>query len=249
MSSPLALHEVQFSWAESGQTLYQNLSLPLLSGQVYGLLGRNGAGKTTLLRLLCGGLSPKHGEVRLQAEAGAPTLLVSKRQPESLREIVFVPETIALPPLKVEAFGKLFGAFYPRFSQERFLQNLAALEVPRQGDLRKLSFGQGRKAHIAFALATGALAIFLDEPSNGLDVAAQMQLRRLIREELSPRQLLLVSTHHVREFEDVMTRVIVLEKGQILAQRSLADLRAQTDFKSLEDWYAETIQLDFAPGA
>lgn len=249
MSPLVRAHGLTFAWSPDGPPLFQNLNLELAPGRLYGLLGRNGAGKTTLVKLLCGLLSPTEGMVTHEATQ----LALSKRLPSTLCDVVFVAESSVLPALPADTFGRLAGALYPRFEQGRYLELLNALEVPSRKNVASLSFGQRRKVHVAFALATHASLVFLDEPTNGFDIAAQILLRRLLVAELAPHRSLVVSTHHVREFENVLDTVLVLEKGRLVAQESLDDLRAAPGATNLESWYAGLIGLassqDFADAA
>lgn len=245
MGITLEARHLSFSWSRGRADWLKDLGLSIDGGHIYGLMGRNGAGKTTLIKLLSGCLRPTTGDVRLVSNGGR--LDVINRTPETLSEIVFVPENSDLPGLSVREFGRLTGSLYPKFSMERYLGNLQVLEVPLQGKLPSLSFGQRRKAHIAFALATEASMIFLDEPSNGLDIAAQIVLRRLLIAHQSSERSLIVSTHHVREFENVIDQVIVLDQGRVLANESIGRLQESTDFKDLENWYARLIGITSLP--
>ena len=228
---------VQFGW-QAHKPWFQDISLELQGGQIYGLLGRNGAGKTTLIKLLCGLLQPHRGSAELSFLKHTPTW---KRSPQTLAELVFVPETAELADVLPPQLGEFVGVLYPRFSQERYLANLAALEVPLNMRTSKLSFGQRRKTHVAFALATGARLVFLDEPTNGLDVSAQLALRQLLISNLTEECCFVISTHHVREFETVLDQVIVLERGRLVEKKSIETLQAEPGYSDLESHYMKTI--------
>ncbi len=241
MSAIIDVRQLDFAWTRQRQSWFSGLNLTLHGGHIYGLLGRNGAGKTTLLKLLSGCLRPKAGQVLFHAPAGRggnTAFDISRREPQSLAEIVFVPETVTLPGVSILDFGSLAGSLYPRFRQERYAAHLQALAVPRDGLLARLSFGQRRKAHIAFALATEASVILLDEPTNGLDIDSQYMLRQLLAGFQTPHSLMVVSTHHVREFDNVIDEVIVLDHGQVLAQAAVGTITAEPDYQGLEAWYA-----------
>jgi len=231
-----------FRWTDTDRDWFHGLSLSLSPGHLYGLLGRNGAGKTTLIRLLCGLLRPHSGAVTWHSSTGV-AVDTKTRAPEILADVVYVPETADLPAMAADAFGRLAGALYPGYDHARYLSGLAAFEVPKATLLTALSFGQRRKAHVAFALATGARLVFLDEPTNGLDVVAQMTLRRLLIEHVADERAVVVSTHHVREFESVVEDVIVLEHGRVLTHQSLEDIQKTEGYFDLEHWYAGVIGL------
>jgi ABC-2 type transport system ATP-binding protein len=242
MTVLLEAQNLYFSWNRSGSGWFQNLNLSLETGHIYGLMGRNGAGKTTLLKLLVGGLKPSSGTV----DISLPHVKAAsfERTPESLSEIVFVAENSELPNMTAAQLGEYAGRLYPRFSLDRYHEYLKALEVGSEQSLPRLSFGQRRKAHIAFALATNASLIFLDEPSNGLDVAAQIVLRKLLIAQAGADRSIVVSTHHVREFETVIDRIMVLDQGRVLADELTENLASQPNFQDLETWYAQKIGLN-----
>lgn len=239
MSALLHAENLSFSWKPTEQPLFQNLSLVLEPGVLYGLLGRNGAGKTSLVKLLCGLLHPTGGTVK----HGRTGIETRKRQPDTLSDMVFVSESTVLPALPVHSFGTLAGRLYPKFRLERFLQLVEELEVPTRKNLSSLSFGQRRKVHVAFALATHASLVFLDEPTNGFDIQAQIELRRILTAELNPQRSFVVSTHHIREFESILGAVIVLERGKLIAHAQCHDLSTESGPLHLERWYARLIGL------
>lgn len=240
MSKILEAHNLSFQWNESGGWM-RHLNLTLEGGHIYGLLGRNGAGKTTLIKLMTGCLRPHSGVVKFLGHN--LDCDVSRRAPNVLAEMVFVAESSDLPPFPVSEFGRLTGALYPRYSQQQYQENLNVLEVPSGENIGKLSFGQRRKAHIAFALATGASLMFLDEPTNGLDIASQIVLRKLLINHLTPERTLVISTHHVREFENIIDQALVLDHGMILGHEATEDLQSKPDFTDLETWYASLIGI------
>lgn len=234
----LELRKISFSWDRRRRDWLHALDLNIFGGQLSGLIGKNGAGKTTLMKLMVGALRPQEGSILF----GPHGLDVSKRSPDTLQEIVWVPESTDFPFATAIQYGRLAGALYPRFSFENFRRNLASLEVPEKTKLPLLSFGQKRKAHIAFALATQATLTILDEPTNGIDIAAQVSLRKILIESLTPERSLVVSTHHIREFENVLDNLIVLNDGSILAQRPCSEIQQDADFSGLEMWYTKVLQ-------
>lgn len=244
MTQILAAQDIRFAWGGSREPWLDVDRLEIETGKLYGLLGRNGAGKTTLIKLLCGGLRPHAGRVELSADGRV--FDVADRRPESLREVVFVTESCDLPSIHAEKFGSLAGPFYPRFEMATFLGHLNALDVPTRVVMTQLSFGQRRKVQIAFALATRASLTFLDEPTNGLDVVAQVTLRKLLIEHISDDRSLVVSTHHVREFETVIDEALVLERGRMLAREAVEVLRDTSGFDGLETWYMQLIGAETA---
>ncbi len=190
--------------------LFEGLDLRLEPGMVYGLLGLNGAGKTSLLKLLSGALKPGSGSIR--AFGSEPW----QRSVPFLADTVFVPEDPWLPALKPKAWLDRYAVFRPAFDQKRFsaLSDEFALEPDKL--LSKYSYGQRKKFALAAALSSGARLILLDEPTNGLDIPSKSQFRRALAVSAGGEQIILVSTHQVRDLERVIDPALILHGGKML---------------------------------
>lgn len=198
-------------FAYPGQTsLFTALNLNLQSGQVCGLLGRNGAGKTTLLKLTLGLVRPRGGEARL---FGWPAW---QRRCVALAQVHLVGERFSLPRLSVDEYAHLHSRYYPHFSKTRFRECLDRFELRDHGSLAALSFGQQKAIALSFAFSTGAPLLVLDEPTNGLDIPAKRVLRQIIMETAGVDRAILISTHQVRDLEEVISRVLILDAGQVI---------------------------------
>ena len=202
------------------ERLFDRLDLALAPGNVYGLLGRNGAGKTTLLRLMAGLLFPKEGSARAAGEE------VRRRTPSFLRELYFVPEEFHTPALTPLELARLYGVFYPRFDHDAMARHLAGLEVDAQRNMTAMSYGQKKKVLLAFAVATGCRLLILDEPTNGLDIPAKGQFRRLLAGAAADDRVIVVSTHQVRDLEHLIDPIVILEQGRIVFQHSVEEISA-----------------------
>ena len=203
-----------------GERLFDRLDLALAPGNVYGLLGRNGAGKTTLLRLMAGLLFPNEGSARVAGEE------VRRRTPSFLRELYFVPEEFHTPALSPLALARLYGVFYPRFDHRAMVRHLADLEVDAERNMTAMSYGQKKKVLLAFAVATGCRLLYLDEPTNGLDIPAKGQFRRLLAGAAADDRVIVVSTHQVRDLEHLINPIVILEQGRIVFQHSVEEISA-----------------------
>ena len=201
-----------------GERLFDRLDLALTPGNVYGLLGRNGAGKTTLLRLMAGLLFPKEGSARVAGEE------VRRRTPSILRELYFVPEEFHTPALSPLALARLYGVFYPRFDHAAMARCLADLEVDPERSMTAMSYGQKKKVLLAFAVATRCRLLILDEPTNGLDIPAKGQFRRLLAGAAADDRVIVVSTHQVRDLEHLIDPIVILEQGRIVFQHSVEEI-------------------------
>ena len=213
------LQGITFGYGK-GERLFDRLDLALTPGNVYGLLGRNGAGKTTLLRLMAGLLFPKEGSARVAGEE------VRRRSPSFLRELYFVPEEFHTPALSPLALARLYGVFYPRFDHTAMERYLADLEVDPERSMTAMSYGQKKKVLLAFAVATHCRLLILDEPTNGLDIPAKGQFRRLLAGAAADDRVIVVSTHQVRDLEHLIDPIVILEQGQIVFHHSVEEISA-----------------------
>lgn len=224
----IEVYQLSFGYSRK-KRLFDNLNLQLEPGQIYGLLGKNGAGKSSLLRNLAGLLYPQAGTIRVVGFDPA------RREPAFLQEIFFVAEEIHLPPVSIPKYVATMAPFYPRFSREQFRHNLTELEVPYDANLPSLSYGQKKKAHIAFALATNTRVLLMDEPTNGLDIPSKSQFRRLVASSLETDRLFLISTHQVRDLDNLIDAVIILDESEILLSQPLHVVSERLHFATLPD--------------
>jgi ABC-2 type transport system ATP-binding protein len=209
------IHIKGLSFGYTKQKLFEGLDLELEPGSIYGLLGRNGAGKTTLLKLICGMRFPQAGECRVLQDPS------ERRLPRVLQEIALIPEELAIPPITGDMYELLYAPFYPRFDREAFGAYLVEFELRREARLTELSYGQKKKFLLAFAMASGTRILILDEPTNGLDIPSKSQFRRLLARAGDAGRLILISTHQVRDLENLIDPVIILDQGRIIFCRSM----------------------------
>jgi ABC-2 type transport system ATP-binding protein len=213
----------------SKKLLYKNLSLTIDGGSIYGLLGKNGAGKSTLLKNMVGTLFPVDGEIQING------MVPGKRQPSFLRTIYYIAEDVFVPPLTIKQYKNLFAPFYPEFNEENFYKYLNALEVSVDGKLNKLSFGQQKKFVIAFALACNTKVLLMDEPTNGLDIPSKIQFRKLIASVMNDERIIFISTHQVRDLENMIDNIIIVDDGNLLLHASIANISDKLCFKTLTE--------------
>ncbi len=204
--------------------LFHNINLSIEKGHIYGLLGKNGAGKSSLMRQICGLLTPTEGGVWVQ------NFEPKRREPAFLQTIYFVPEQVFVPNLKLWQYVALYAPFYPRFDRAAFGQYLTAFEVEGNPKLTALSFGQQKKFVLAFALASGVDVLLLDEPTNGLDIPAKSQFRKLLAANLSDEKVVLISTHQIKDLDNLIDEVIILDRGEIVVKTSLESIAEKLSF-------------------
>ena len=209
------------------QTVFDDFSLTLGEGSVYGLLGRNGTGKSTLLYLMTGLLRPRRGEVLYQG------VNVSLRRPETLSQMFIVPEEFNLPKVSLKQFVSLNRPFYPRFSDELLRSCLRDFDMNEDIHLGELSMGQKKKAYMCFALATNTQLLVMDEPSNGLDIPSKSQFRRVVASGMAEDKTVIISTHQVRDIDSLLDHVVIIEGSRTLLNRSVADICSHLCFAEL----------------
>ena len=206
------------SFGYTKERLFSNLDLSLHGGNIYGLLGKNGAGKTTLLKLICGLRIP---------EAGACSVLglePRSRPAPLLEDIYFLPEEFYTPPISAELYRQIYAPFYPRFSTEMFGAYLKEFDLQPKKRLSELSYGQKKKFLLAFGLSTRCRLVLLDEPTNGLDIPSKSQFRRLLTGAGAENRIILISTHQVRDMENLIDPIIILDEGQIVFQQPMYEV-------------------------
>lgn len=209
--------------------LYKDLNLVFEAGNIYGLLGRNGAGKSTLLKNIIGLLFPTTGTISVNGYTP------HKRLPSFLETIYFIPEEVYVPALTVDRYIDLFSKFYIRFSKDQFFDYLARLDVSTEKKLNTLSFGQQKKFIIAFALACNTKVLLLDEPTNGLDIPSKKRFRKLIASVMDEERMILVSTHQVRDLDNLIDHVIIVDNGELMLNASLPVIAEKLCFKTFDD--------------
>jgi ABC-2 type transport system ATP-binding protein len=214
----------QLTFGYGNHKLFDNLSLSLKPGHIYGLLGMNGAGKSTLLKNIAGLVFPWSGTCTLK------NVDTSKRLPSSLKELFFIPEEVFLPAITAAQFVKSTAHFYPRFDHNQFNQILAEFDVPTDKVLTKLSYGQQKKALIAFGLSTNTSLLIMDEPTNGLDIPSKSQFRKIVASALTDDRCIIISTHQVRDLDNLIDIILILHKQQIAVAQSLDEIADKINF-------------------
>lgn len=232
-----------FTYGRKQRTLFQDLDCELQPGSIVGLLGKNGAGKTTLLKLMIGLLRPTEGVVSIMGYQPAA------RQPSLLQDIYFLPEEFYHPSISINQYVKANSAFYPRFDKELLYRLINDFELPEGKSLHQLSYGQKKKFLISFALSTRCRLLILDEPTNGLDIPSKSIFRRVMAGSLNEDQLVIISTHQVRDVENLIDRVLMLEKGRFVMQKNIYDIASKLHFTTASSADAENILYrEMVPG-
>ncbi len=133
-------------------------------------------------------------------------------------------------------FVKVYMPFYPEFSHEQFTHYLQEFEIESQDlQMQKLSHGQKKKILISFALATNTKILFMDEPTNGLDIPSKSIFRRLMASGVDESRLVIISTHQVRDLHSLIDAIVILENGKILLNNSAEEITQKLVFKAMDE--------------
>nr|WP_314439200.1 ABC transporter ATP-binding protein [uncultured Porphyromonas sp.] len=218
---------LEFGYTRS-RKVFRGLGLELGQGSIMGLLGRNGEGKTTLLKLLTGQLLRQSGQLEVLGHDP------KRRQVSFLQQVYLLPEEVAVPSISIAKFFEVNGAFYPSYDATMGRELLQIFSLSPEMNLKKISQGQKKKALIAFALALRVPLLLMDEPTNGLDIPSKSEFRRVLAQYTSEEQTIIISTHQVRDLEQIIDSVLVLEQGAIICQATVSEIASRLRFTPVQ---------------
>ena len=221
----LSFSNVSFTYGRRGKEVLSGLSLDFEENGIYGILGKNGTGKSTMLYLAAGLLRPKGGNVTAE---GMPT---QSRRPETLRELFLVPEEFDLPEVSLRTYVQLNAPFYPTFREDILARCLKSFELGDDLNIGRLSMGQKKKVYISFALAAGTKYLLMDEPTNGLDIPSKKVFREVIAREMTEERVMIISTHQVRDVEQLIDHVVIVNEGTVMLNASTAEIETRLRFE------------------
>jgi len=204
----------------------RNVDFRVRAGEVVALLGPNGAGKTTAVKLLLGLIPPNAGKVRVFG--GDPVNPQTRLRTGAMLQVGRVPET-----LRVREHIDLFSAYYDKPLPAAEVLAAAGLEQLRDRKFGELSGGQKQRVLFALAICGDPDLLFLDEPTVGLDVEARRMLWDEIRRLVRRGRTILLTTHYLQEADALADRIAVINKGEIIAEGTPAEIKAQTAGKRI----------------
>lgn len=210
--------------------LFSDFSLQLESGCIVGLLGKNGAGKSTLLSLITGLIQPQSGEIDVNG------FRPFSRNPNFLSDIYMVPEEFSFPHVSIATYVKAFSPLYPAFDHKKLQGIFEEFELSPASNLNKLSHGQRKKFLIAFALSTNCKVLVLDEPTNGLDIPSKSQFRKILVSSVTDEQMVLISTHQVKDIDTIIDKVVVIDNGVIIYQENTNEITQKLYFDTVSSF-------------
>lgn len=200
-----------------------SLNMTVPKGAVYGLVGPNGAGKSTIIRHLAGIYRQDSGEVLLDGQPVYENPAVKRRM------TVIGDDWYYFPQANIREMARFFAGLYPAFSWERYEKLKQVFPLDEKMMLRRMYKGMQKQAAFWLAVCCMPEYLILDEPVDGLDPVMRRQVWSLLLGDVSERgTTVLVSSHNLRELEDVCDHVGILNRGQVLLERSLSDLQDNT---------------------
>ncbi len=200
-----------------------DLSMTIPQGAVYGLVGPNGAGKSTAIRLMTGVYRPDSGSITME---GQPIF----ENPDTKGRICSIPDEIFFfPSASLEEMHRYYRGLYPQFDDDLFKRLYDVFQLPAKSQMRRFSKGMQKQAAFQLSICTRPDLLVLDEPVDGLDPVMRRQVCSLILSDVAQRgTTVLISSHNLRELEDVCDHVGIMDHGKMLLERSLADMQGNT---------------------
>lgn len=236
----IKVNNLAFSYGKD--QVLKNINLTLEDGKIYGLLGENGVGKTTLLTLLCGLKKAQVGSI--DTDGANPY----DREPSLLEQMFYLPDDVAPIYDKAYFWARSRGKFWSNFSLDKFVEIMNDFENDVNQKLSAMSTGQLKKTYISFALACSTKYLFLDEPTNGLDIPSKSQFRSSILKYTSEDSTIVISTHQVRDLENVIDPIIILDRQDVLLNASLEEISRKLFFDYGTELHQESLYSEQLPG-
>lgn len=199
----------------------KNVNLHVDKGSIYGLLGSNGAGKTTLLKILVGIYKEDSGEILINEEKVFENVNIKS-------QIIFMPDAVYFyPQFTIKNMAAYYKNIYPTWNTERFekLKKIFNMDINKKIS----SFSKGMQKQIAFWLALSAMPniFILDEPLDGLDPVMRQKIKNLIIQDVADREMtVIISSHNLREIEDICDHIGILHKGELILEKDIDDLKS-----------------------
>lgn len=236
----IEIKDLAFSYGKT--PILKSITTTLEEGRIYGLLGENGVGKTTLLTLLCGLKKVCSGSITTDGENPFD------RTPTLLQNQFYLPDEVLPVAMKAECFAKERGAFWPDYDHSKFLEIMKEFENDPAKKMNQMSAGQLKKTYISLALACGCKYIFMDEPTNGLDIPSKTQFRSAIMKYTSDDSTIVISTHQVRDLENIIDPIIILDRQDVLLNASVEEITSKLYFDYGTQLHPESLYSEQLPG-
>ncbi len=220
----------------------RNITMNLEEGCIYGLLGENGVGKTTFLTLLSGLKKPQLGEIDIDGHKPYD------REPSFLADQYYLSDEVAAVNMKAIDYARNYGKFWENFDIGKFKEVMEVLENDTEQKMTRMSFGQLKKTYIAFALACNTKYLFMDEPTNGLDIPSKAQFRKAVTKYTREDSVILISTHQVRDLENIIDPIIILDRQDVLLNATIAEISEKLYFDYSSEPMENALYREMIPG-
>lgn len=220
----------------------RNITMNLEEGCIYGLLGENGVGKTTFLTLLSGLKKPQLGEIDIDGHKPYD------REPSFLADQYYLSDEVAAVNMKAIDYARNYGKFWENFDIGKFKEVMEVLENDTEQKMTRMSFGQLKKTYIAFALACNTKYLFMDEPTNGLDIPSKAQFRKAVTKYTREDSVILISTHQVRDLENIIDPIIILDRQDVLLNATIAEISEKLYFDYTTEKVEKALYSEMIPG-
>lgn len=236
----IRIEKLGFSYGQV--PVLKNITMNLEPGKIYGLLGENGVGKTTLLTLLAGLKKPLQGSIDI--DGSAPY----SRIPQVLENQFYLADEMLPVPMKAAEYARITGEFWPNYKQDTFEEIMELFENTSDKKMNEMSTGQLKKTYISLALALGCKYLFLDEPTNGLDIPSKAQFRSALMKYTCEDSTIVISTHQVRDLENIIDPIIILDRQDVLLNASLEEISRKLYFDYGTQLHPESLYSEQLPG-
>lgn len=236
----IQIKDLGFSYGD--KIVLKDITLTLEEGRIYGLLGENGVGKTTLLTLMCGLKNAKAGSIDIDGQNPYD------RTPSLLSEQYYLSDEVAAVNMKAIDYARNYGIFWERFDLGKFLEIMHVFETDPEQKMTKMSSGQLKKTYISFALACNTKHLFMDEPTNGLDIPSKAQFRKAVTKYTREDSILLISTHQVRDLENIIDPIIILDKQDVLLNTGIDKITEKLYFDYSNEKRDDALYSEMIPG-
>lgn len=220
----------------------KNITMTLEEGRIYGLLGENGVGKTTLLTLLCGLKAVDTGSI--DTDGHNPY----DREPSFLSDQYYLSDEVPAMNMTALDYAKNYGKFWENFDMEKFIEIMRVFENGPDKKMSKMSFGQLKKTYISFALACNTKYLFMDEPTNGLDIPSKAQFRKAVTKYTREDSVIIISTHQVRDLENIIDPIIILDKQDVLLNATVEEISEKLYFDYSSEKIENALYCEMIPG-
>lgn len=236
----IEIKDLAFSYGKT--PVLKSITTTLEEGRIYGLLGENGVGKTTLLTLLCG--LKKVGSGSISTDGENPF----DRTPTLLGKQFYLPDEVLPVAMKAERFARERGAFWPDYDHSKFLEIMKEFDNDPTKKMNQMSAGQLKKTYISLTLACGCKYLFMDEPTNGLDIPSKTQFRGAVMKYTSEDSTIVISTHQVRDLENIIDPIIILDRQDVLLNASVEEITSRLYFDYGTQFHPEALYSEQLPG-